>query len=195
MHKFWWLSLVVLSAQSAMAQDRPNPNLKGINAIHYQLFIEKTVGGNDCKINQGDLNNSIEFVANQSTTLKIVSNSQYVQHLSELERIPFNERYDEHNVLKEPERSYVLMPHFAILINPLQTTQFTCAGFVRADLSAHIEEKPHIIPTQVVVSAATVEIWSIEYGFVGSQQAFSNQAINLTEQIMKKLVNDWTASQ
>jgi hypothetical protein len=61
-------------------------------------------------------------------------------------------------------------------------------------LNLAITEKTQILPTQVPFSGS-VEIWSVEYGFVGSQQAFSNQAINLAEQMMKRLVNDWTASQ
>jgi hypothetical protein len=176
------------------ATDGPNPSLKGIKIIHYQLFVEKIVGGDDCKIDQANLNTSIEFVANQSTNLKIESNSQHVQHLNELLGKPYSELY-KNNLLKEPERSYVLMPTFSIGIDPLQTTKFNCAGTIKGDLSAYIEEKPHIIPTQVVVSPAIVEIWSKEVAFVGPQQSFSNQAINAAEQIMKKLVNDWSASQ
>jgi hypothetical protein len=160
--KVLWLSLLVFSAHSAIAAaDGPNPYLKGIKIINYRLFVEKVLGGNDCKIDQGNLDNSIQFVANQSTNLKIESNSQHVRHLSELLGKPFSELYKS-NVLKEPERDYVLMPTFSIGITPLQTTQFTCAGTIKGELSAYIEEKPHIIPTQVVIALATVEIWSKE---------------------------------
>jgi hypothetical protein len=47
----------------------------------------------------------------------------------------------------------------------------------------------------VIAFPHTVEIWSKSFGFVGPQQTFSIQAINTAEQIMKKLVNDWAASQ
>jgi O-succinylbenzoate synthase len=40
-----------------------------------------------------------------------------------------------------------------------------------------------------------VEIWSLIYGFVSPQQAFSDHTKDLAEQIMKQLVNDWAASQ
>jgi hypothetical protein len=90
---------------------------------------------------------------------------------------------------------YNFMPSLFIEIMPLQTRS-GCTGTIDAKLSAYIEAADaHMIPTQVPVFNPKVEIWAVMFGFVGSQQTYSNQAINLTEQIMKKLVNDWAASQ
>jgi hypothetical protein len=46
-----------------------------------------------------------------------------------------------------------------------------------------------------VVPNPRVEIWWTSFVFVAPQQTFSKQAIDITEQIMKQLVNDWAASQ
>jgi hypothetical protein len=73
--------------------------------------------------------------------------------------------------------------------------QFTCAGSINAEVLAYFEEQAHMIPTRAPIYPPMIEIWSVKFGFVAPRQSFSNDAINLTEQIMKQLVNDWAASQ
>jgi hypothetical protein len=68
-----WLFLLIFLAHSAMAaSDAPRGYLKGINIISYELGVEKTVGGDECNIDEERLQTSVEFVANQTTKLKIV---------------------------------------------------------------------------------------------------------------------------
>jgi hypothetical protein len=190
-----WLCLLVFSSHSVMAAGNgPNRHLKGINIIGYNLTVEKTLGGDQCKIDQDNLNTSIEFVANQSTKLKIVPFSEHrSSELLEQSNVTSLSNAD-----KEPAKKlwhdYNFMPRFFIGIMPLQTTQFTCAGSVNAQLLAYAENT-NMIPTQAPLYYPMVEIWSNWLGFVGPQQTFSNQTINLTEQIMKQLVNDWAAAQ
>jgi hypothetical protein len=137
-----------------------------------------------------------DVVANQSTNLKIVTFDQRLQRSGEL----FS-RSDvtslsraEKEAAKKVAHDYNLMPSFVIEIMPLQT-QFECAGTIHAKLSAYFEEQAHIIPNQVPVLVPMVEVWATMFGFIGPQQTFSTQTKNLTEQIMKQLVNDWAASQ
>ena len=89
------------------------------------------------------------------------------------------------------------MPSFYILIQPLQATQFICAGTANAELWVHADvEDGRIIPTHApLIPYPGVVIRETHVGFVGPQQTFSNQAINVAEQIMKQLVNDWAAAQ
>ena len=179
----WLWSLSCLPHYAMAASDAPKGYLKGIKIISYDLGVEKTVGGDDCKIDQGNLNTSIEFVANQSTKLKIVSSDQIMKHSNELMGSPAFHEYN-------------YMPIFYIGIQPLQTTQFTCAATINARLSEFIDvENAHIIPTQALISYPAAEIWETSIGFVGPQQTFSNQVINATERAMKELVNDWAAAQ
>lgn len=179
----WLWSLICLPHYAMAASDAPKGYLKGIEIISYDLGVEKTVGGDDCKIDQGNLNTSIEFVANQSTKLKIIPDDQKMKHSNELMGSPSFLEYN-------------FMAVFYIGIQPLQTTQFTCAGTINARLSEFIDvQNAHIIPTQALISYPAAEIWEASIGFVGPQQTFSNDAIDVTERVMKELVNDWAAAQ
>jgi hypothetical protein len=176
----------------------PNNKLYGINIISYQVIVEKTIGGDGCNIDQDNLNTSIKFVGNQSTKLKILPSSEREHRSYELyeqSKITSLSTADQ-EAARKLYHDYNFMPQFYIGIMPLQTTQFTCAGSINAELLAYIDEEHlHLIPSQIPVWYPMVEIWSIRFGFVGPQQTFSNDATNLAEQIMKKLVNDWSASQ
>jgi len=195
--KVLWFCLFVFLPHSAMAaMDGPNAYLKGINIISYSLTVERTVGGNDCNIDREKLDTSLQFVANQSTTLKIVPYEQRMHRSSELYANSDKSSLSsvEKEAAKKVAHDYLLMPTFFIHIMPLQT-QVSCAGEISGRLNAYIEEQPHIIPTPVVWYGPTIQIWEAGYGFVGPQQTFSDQTIDTAEQIMKKLVNDWAASQ
>ena len=195
--KVLWLRLFVFLPHSAMAaMDGPNAYLKGINIISYTLIVEKTVGGRGCNIDQDKLDTSLQFVANQSTKLEIVEFEQRLQRSSELDAKSNKPSLSsvEKEAAKKVAHDYLLMPTFFIHIMPLQT-QVSCAGEISGRLNAYIEEQPHIIPTPVVWYGPTIQIWEAGYGFVGPQQTFSDQTIDTAEQIMKKLVNDWAASQ
>jgi hypothetical protein len=84
------------------------------------------------------------------------------------------------------------MPTFFITIMPLRT-QAGCAGEVSARLKAYIEERPHIIPTGCLVRADDRDLGS--WLRRRAQQTVSDLTIDAAKQIMKKLVNDWAASQ
>jgi hypothetical protein len=135
------------------------------------------------------LQTSVEFVANQTTKLKIVPPDEKTKRINELMG-----RSGE--AAKKAFHDYNFMPMFYIGIQPLQATKFVCAATVNAELLVHIDaEDAHIIPTQALMSYPAVVIRSATVSFVAPQQTFSNQAINVTEQIMKQLVNDWAAAQ
>jgi len=52
-----------------------------------------------------------------------------------------------------------------------------------------------MLPTHKPLLIWTVEIWSNGYAFVGPKQTFADQATKIAEDLIKELVNDWTASQ
>jgi hypothetical protein len=176
-----------------MAADGTTAYLKGIRTISYELGIEKTAGGDGCKIDRESLETSVEFVANQSTRLKIVPPDQKTKRVNEL--MGYHPGEDKEAAMKA-FNDYNFMPFFYIAILPIQTTQFTCAGTINAELWVHLDvENAHVIPTQALMSYPAAVIRQSTVAFWGPPQTFSNQAINAVEQIMKQLVNDWSASQ
>jgi hypothetical protein len=88
---------------------------------------------------------------------------------------------------------YNSVPRLDIDFLPLQIAG-GCAATIEASLAAYIEPTT-LKHTHAEVDNDTIEIWSVTYGIVGAQPTFSNQAISYAEQAIKKLVNDWTASQ
>jgi hypothetical protein len=143
-----WSSLLAFPLHSASAAvDGPNDYLKGIKVISYSIYVEPTIGGDGCSIDRDNLNTSVQFVANQSTNLKIVTFDQRLRRSGEL----FS-RSDatslssaDKEAAKKVAHDYNLMPSFVIEIVPLQT-QFECAGTIHAKLSAYFEKQAHIIP-------------------------------------------------
>jgi hypothetical protein len=194
--KVWWLLLIFPLHSANAAMDGPNDYLKGIKVISYSIFVAPTIGGDGCKIDVDNLNTSVQFVANQSANLKIVTFDQRMQRSNEL-----YSRSDvtslssaDKEAAKKVAHDYNLMPSFVIEIVPLQT-HFECAGTIHAKLLAYFEEHAHIIPTHVPIVVPMVEVWATIFGFISPQQTFPTQTINFTERIMKQLVNDWAASQ
>jgi hypothetical protein len=204
------LCFAVSSAfQSGAIADGPNNLMKGIKIIKYITGVEETVGGNGCKIDRQNLATSLQFVANQSTKLRIVTWDQQVKLEDDL-RSKFQSEYptvedfnkdvnkyqaalEKYQATGKELEGYILMPSLMIAIIPLQVRD-GCAGNIDAKLSAHIRPT-QLIPTQRDVHNETIEIWSQGFAFVGPQPTFSDYAINSAVQMMKKLLNDWAASQ
>jgi hypothetical protein len=64
---------------------RPRNLLKGIMIINYSFGAEKTVGGEQCKIDEDNFATSLQFVANQSAKLKIIAQSEQIRRGQELD--------------------------------------------------------------------------------------------------------------
>jgi hypothetical protein len=71
---------LALSVSQASAE-HPDYVLKGMTVISYDLAIEKTVGGDQCTVNKDRLETALQFVANQSTKLKIMPDIEYSRRL------------------------------------------------------------------------------------------------------------------
>jgi hypothetical protein len=156
--------------------DGPNGYLKGIKVIRYSILVDPTISGDGCSIDRDNLNTSVQFVANQSTNLKIMTYAQSRERTSELfshSEVTSLSSADK-EAAKKMAHDYNLMPSFLIEIAPLQT-QFECAGTIHAKLSAYFEEQAHIIPNRVPVLVPMVEAWATWFGFISPQQTFSTQ--------------------
>jgi hypothetical protein len=187
-------SLLIFPPHNANAAgDGPKRALQEIKAITYFEMVEPGIFGDGCKIDWDNLKTSLEFVANQSTNLKI---SQYSRRVDELiSKAEVWSLFDaERAAARMAVAEAMLMPTLLIDISPLQT-QFACVGAISATLSANVKGSAQIHGSDAVVPNPRVEIWWTSFVFVAPQQTFSKQAIDITEQIMKQLVNDWAASQ
>jgi len=189
-------SFLVFHGNGVADTDHPRTLLKGITIIKYYDYVEETAGGEQCKINYQNLTTSLQFVANQSTKLKIITEREHTKRSDELysqaRSLP-STNSDKKQAAGKAADDYNFMPTLVIHVSPLELSS-GCAGVIDAALSAHVDAT-RMIPTRTLVLFPTIEIWSKSISFVGPQQTFSGQAIGVSEQIMKELVNDWTASQ
>lgn len=192
--KVLWLCLLAFLPHSAMAASGViSGYLKGIKMISYDLDVEKTMGGDQCIIDKESLKTSVEFVANQSTKLKIVPPEQKDKRVNELMGWHPGEDKD---AAKKAFNDWNFMPDFSIVIRPLQVSESMCTAAINAELLVWVDvQNAHVIPTQALISYPATMVQQITGGLVASQQTFSNQAINAAEHIMKQLVNDWSAAQ
>jgi hypothetical protein len=94
---------------------------------------------------------------------------------------------------KKAAGDYGSMPRLSMYISPLEVGG-GCGGDIRATVSAMLD-RTYMRPTHTLIYAPSMEIWSHAYNFVGPQPTFSNQAIGIAEELIKELINDWTASQ
>ena len=144
--KFLWpflcLPALLLIHNSATGEPRPSHTLKGITIIDYFVGVEKTLGGEQCKIDDGGLDIALQFVANQSTKLKIVTKRERERRgkeLNEIEDQIWNKangkvddmvatmKDDKFLAARKAAHDYNLMPHLLIVIAPVEIAG-GCAG-------------------------------------------------------------------
>jgi hypothetical protein len=184
--------------------------LKGITIINYDVYVEETLDGDQCKTDVNSLETALQFVANQSTKLKIVTESEHHRRAKELNEITsrIQEKVFENGwspaamndakylAAKKAASEYGMMPSLSIVIAPMQLPG-GCTGSVAARLYASLDRATNSMEIVLTHRYAfnMIEIWSRSYMFKGSQQIFAKQVTGIAEDLMKAFVNDWTASQ
>jgi hypothetical protein len=89
------------------------------------------------------------------------------------------------------------VPYLIINIMPLELAS-GCGGVIKAELSAHLDRQTNSMEaehTHVRVRSETVNVWSSTHTITGPKRTFAEQATGVAEELIKELVNDWTASQ
>jgi hypothetical protein len=142
--------------------------LKGLPIIaYYEDFNFK----GRCVVDTKAWDTAIDLVANQSTKLKLMRFADYE---------------------KRPDTTVVPRLHFTLI--PIDIDN-GCAAIIRADVIALLQGTPKIIPSGVSIIWPDYDIWSVTWTVKAPYQSFSKFAIEASEQIVKRLVNDWAASQ
>jgi hypothetical protein len=153
------------------ADDILYPELKGVTLATYNGVAE--VDKSRCATDMDTWNTSIDFVANQSTKLQLLSRRA---------------------VLNYPDtKKFAVAPWLLFSIMTMETTT-GCAGTVGARVTVMLERST-IIATGKVESFPFLTIWSDQRLLTGPSATFSSLVIRTSEQIMKKFVNDWAKVQ
>jgi len=149
----------------ATAGDKPTPELKGIKVVSYKLSVQLPNKGR-CAIDLKAWNTAIDFVANQSTKLKLIREADHFW----------------------PTDPSLL---FSILTTEMKSG---CAATLSAEVWAALEPTK-IIATDKFVDHPYTIIWTERQLLSGPFATFSSFATETSEQIMKSFVNDWARSQ
>lgn len=188
------------------SEDRPRPLLKNVSLVAYKLFPGDRP---HCAIDREALNTAIDFVANQSTKLKLIKEAEHYKRERELldksgeaSRKYFapnstaaddaKKAWDE---AREAHSKYFAAPKL-ILFAALDVLEHngSCIGTVSATVTAMLK-RSEMIATGTVILYPSEEIWSTSTLVAGPPSLFSRGVIETSETMMKSFVNDWTLSQ
>ena len=188
------LMTLLFSHGSGIAQ--PRRLLKGITIISYSISLEKAVFGEGCRIDQSSLATALQFVANQSTKLKVMpweeEHRRFTALLATRDKLEIGS--DKFVAADKAAGEFVWVPSLLFYISPIEVSG-TCVGIVKAELTAYLEDTHMLYRTHTPVYRPEVQIWSNTYIVTGPQRTFTDQASNAAETLLKALVNDWSAAQ
>jgi hypothetical protein len=176
---------------TAHSADNPTRYLKGVAVIWYEPIFELS---KQCSVDFKAWDTALEFVANQSIKLKLIRSIDHYNKMDEL----LSKRHDQESIKELADWSerfqrevYVPYLHFGLFAIELETG---CVAVMNAEVKARLKPSS-IISTGVVVYDPDHQIWSTRWQIKTTHQLFSKTVIEVSEQIIKGLVNDWTASQ
>ena len=185
--------LLTMPMGNPATADGPNQYLHGVSAMTYIGFIEPNTG--HCAIDWQGWNTEIEFVANQSTKLNFLKNSEKTKQAKALydkATTPGLSNREFHKAMEIADRVN-WMPNLEFIITPIEL-QSDCAATIDAEVLAALKPST-MISTGNSVYNPQIRIWSRSKSLSSPFQSFSSFAIQVSEQIMKGLVNDWATSQ
>jgi hypothetical protein len=201
------LLCTVVPAKSDDEKGRPNPYFKGITIVSYQAFAKTEKS--PCAIDMNSWNTAIDFIANQSVKLKLIRDRDRREQEEQL-RDAATKASDNYKRLFTDDKAaqtakkqhdeawnrydkYASIPTLSFHIDTLDLVN-GCAGSVVAKVDV-VLEAAMIKPTGKTMYTPIVTIWGNGIQMSDGLDTFSSLAIRTSEQILKKLVNDWTQAQ
>jgi hypothetical protein len=192
------------AASSAKSDDQPHPALKNVSLVSYRL-----AGPNKgpCVIDWQAWNTAMDFVANQSTKLKLIKDREHYERareladkISETGRRYFASSTKEADVAKKAwdeakdnHSKYAFAPKLTFIAETMEHNG-GCFGELSATVTATLKSS-EMISTGKVIQFPFYEIWGTGKLLSAPPNSFSRFVIETSEQMMKQFVNDWALSQ
>jgi hypothetical protein len=189
------------------SDDQPKVLLKNVSLVPYKLAAAPNKGR--CAIDVEAWSTAIDFVANQSTTLKLIREQEHYERAKELSdkaneaaRKYFAARSHPDvdaagkalEEAKENHSKYFSAPKLLLAADGMFEHNGSCVGTLSATVTALLKQS-EMISTGKVVHLPFLEIWSRSTVLAGPPSSFSRFVIETSEGMMKGFVNDWTLSQ
>jgi hypothetical protein len=145
---------LLLMITVAQARDRPNPELKGVTAVtYYGVFASK----GRCAVDDNAWNTAIDFVANQSSKLKLVTEAAHREQFDQMAKstdkvnqtLFKKDAWTDEDVRKSREvqaieRKYLYAPHLSFVIETIEI-EGGCAAVIDADVTAILKSSEMIV--------------------------------------------------
>jgi hypothetical protein len=202
-------AILAMAVSAARSEDRPMPGLKNVWLVSYNLV---SAIKDPCAINQEAWNTAIDFVANQSSKLKLIKEKEHYERGKELadkageagrkwasvitgsaarsEAEMAGKSWDEEI---EKSKKYSAAPRLLLVAEAFEHNG-SCVGDLSATVSASLKPS-EIIATGKLIYHPHEEIWSWSKLLAGPPNTFSRFVIQSSEEMMKSFVNDWAVTQ
>jgi hypothetical protein len=191
----------VLGISAARSGDEPKSSLKNVSLVSYVLLS----GAKDrCAINVQAWNTAIDFVANQSSKLKLIRQNEHDERSKELmdEARRASRKFMATNTDAEEKvsdealekfRKYNAAPTLLLVVEGLEHNG-SCFGHLSAAVSAMLKPS-EMMATRKLIIHPHEEIWSTSKLLAASPNTFFRFVIETSEEMVKSFVNDWALTQ
>ena len=188
----------------AYAAEHPGPYLTGVDTVAYHGILEPGIG--NCKVDWEAWNTSIDFVANQSTKLKLLTDIEHHKRADKLAdknkafeatKPPLSKWNDddrnEWQSNADAFSKYLFAPRLSFDIITIETGA-ACAAVIISDVTMAVKPAK-TIATDILVSVPNISVWSETRSLSGPLRGFSKFVVQTSEEMLKGFINDWAASQ
>jgi hypothetical protein len=199
---FLFACLSTLIAMSiARGEDSTSKYLKGVNVMTYDGFIAGDEG--HCAIRWQAFLREMDFVANQSTKLKLITHVEHIKQIESINNVkemlnkPIStwtaEDWRQWDNEIEIRDRFIRVPHLSVVITTVEL-ESGCAAVIKGEAKTRLKPSA-MISTGTPVRHPDYSIWSKTWTLKAPYQSFSRIALERTAEMMKSFVNDWTNSQ
>jgi hypothetical protein len=167
----------------------PNYQLKHVTEVSWDVIAYNNSRdvSIECNLSTVNINNSVQFVVNQSARLKFITFSDRIHHYPKSENYPLSKD----GVLLA--QKYFQMPELVIMVDAFDVNG-TCVADVSITVNVFLESSK-IVGTDYVIQFPRYPVWR-DNGFIRSPPTeFGHYASEICDDRVKKFINDWTASQ
>lgn len=171
--------------------------LKGIQVVVYFVGIRPEKEAKNCTIDYAELNTDVRFVAEQSSRLKLIPAEEHGEKFLALSRKAMtllkSGTADQFPAANRSAEQFNWSPTLIISGNVLEIGG-GCFVEIEAELTAATAASK-LLANDAPVPRPEVTLCTESQWIFGPNEGFSKHVSGICEQMIKKLVNDWSALQ
>ena len=198
---FWGALLCAVAAVPVQAEEfKTNDKLSGVTSARYTMYFELIFGKpeTDCKIDSAEWYAAMDRVASQSTKLRFVSrkaeadeNMKCAQKEESEGKCHLDLKHHDDDLPMCRMNVTEPMPELDFLVTVSKIDNI-CVAEVAAKLTDEIVGQTKFKSTGRDNSVTRAEMWDSTYWVKNREQYLTRSVIEVSEEMMKNLVYEWT---